>query len=281
MKAEVIPERIILMKKKIVWTVILSALVLVSLYLSKTWGSVSFNEGRIAYLDNKKLTVTGLVATVSAASTAIAAVPGDATTPIATQLASTTSWLLMVTVVIIAEKYLLTILIHLSLTWLFPIALGIFIACVWIDSAFWRKLAIKLCIFAAAIALVVPASVGASRLIESTYQDSIKESMNAISENSDSTDKTEEKKDFWSTITSTVETLSTEALETLKTQVSNFIDAVAVLVVTSCIIPILVLIAFSWIIKLLFGIAIDVPDKLTHPKMKFLGAVQKQQNSEE
>jgi hypothetical protein len=123
--------------------------------------------------------------------------------------------------------------------------------------------------------------VGASRLIESTYQDSIKESMNAISENSDSTDKTEEKKDFWSTITSTVETLSTEALETLKTQVSNFIDAVAVLVVTSCIIPILVLIAFSWIIKLLFGIAIDVPDKLTHPKMKFLGAVQKQQNYEE
>jgi hypothetical protein len=122
MKAEVIPERTILMNRntKIGITAALGILVILSFVLAGWLSSVKFNAGSIAYLDSKKLTVTGLVATVSAASTAIAAIPGDATTPIANQLASTTSWLLLVTVVIIAEKYLLTILIKAACMAILP-----------------------------------------------------------------------------------------------------------------------------------------------------------------
>ena len=45
--------------------------------------------------------------------------------------------------------------------------------------------------------------------------------------------------------------------EKLKTMVNNFIEAAAVLLVTSCLIPILVLLAFVWFIKLFIGL--DTP----------------------
>ena len=41
---------------------------------------------------------------------------------------------------------------------------------------------------------------------------------------------------------------------------SNFIDAIAILLITSCVIPVAVLIFFMWIIKIIFGINIPVPD---------------------
>ena len=65
-------------------------------------------------------------------------------------------------------------------------------------------------------------------------------------------------KNIWSAITDSVQSVTADVIESLKTEVSNFIDAVAVLVVTSCIIPILVLMAFSWVIKLVFGLPLSM-----------------------
>lgn len=43
---------------------------------------------------------------------------------------------------------------------------------------------------------------------------------------------------------------------------NRFVDALAILIVTSCLMPILILLVFVWVIKLLFGINIDT-SKLT------------------
>ena len=40
---------------------------------------------------------------------------------------------------------------------------------------------------------------------------------------------------------------------------NNFIEALAILLVTSCLIPILVLIFFVWLVKMLLGLNIDIP----------------------
>lgn len=241
----------------------LIAAALISIFwLSGVFSSASFHAGSISFLDNKKLTVAGMVATVSAASTAIAAVPGDATTPIAQQLASTTSWLLLVTVVIIVEKYLLTIIGYLSFTYIIPAACALGLIYLYTKKNFLRALAIKLAIFGLALFAIVPTSVQITRIIEKTHQDTIDQSMEAVKQE---TADTEENKDFWSSITSAVESVSQDVVNTLKTEVSSFIDAIAVLVVTSCIIPLLVLMAFSWLIKMVFGIRIDPPKSLMSP----------------
>lgn len=40
---------------------------------------------------------------------------------------------------------------------------------------------------------------------------------------------------------------------------NNFIEALAILLVTSCLIPIPVLIFFVWLVKMLLGLNIDIP----------------------
>lgn len=254
---------------KIGITAALGILVILSFVLAGWLSSVKFNAGSIAYLDSKKLTVTGLVATVSAASTAIAAIPGDATTPIANQLASTTSWLLLVTVVIIAEKYLLTILIKAACMAILPAGIVLLIVHLWTGKELSRSLAAKLIVFGLAVSFIVPASVWASKTIETTYHDSIQQSMDALDKDTAAgTQNDDSNKNIWSAITDSVQSVTADVIESLKTEVSNFIDAVAVLVVTSCIIPILVLMAFSWVIKLVFGLPLSMPDKLLHPLAK-------------
>src|SRR5699024_3694167 len=77
---------------------------LASLGVSDFLSSPEFHAGSLASLDEKKVTVMGLTAASAAASVAISAVPGDATTPIANQVSELSSYLLLVTGVILLEK---------------------------------------------------------------------------------------------------------------------------------------------------------------------------------
>ena len=45
-----------------------------------------------------------------------------------------------------------------------------------------------------------------------------------------------------------------DAVGQLKTVLNRFIEALAVMLVTSCLIPILVLLLFAWLVKLMLGI---------------------------
>ena len=47
---------------------------------------------------------------------------------------------------------------------------------------------------------------------------------------------------------------ATAAVGQLKTVLNRFIEALAVMLVTSCLIPILVLLFFAWLVKLMLGI---------------------------
>ena len=48
--------------------------------------------------------------------------------------------------------------------------------------------------------------------------------------------------------------------------VNGFIEALAVMIVTSCIIPVLVLVFFLWLVKMVLGVNIDVPMQMLQPR---------------
>ena len=92
-----------------------SALLLVVALLSALWlaGTVSSPElhaKALAELDEKKITVMELTAATAVTSVAVSAVPGDATTPLASKIADLSSYLLLVVGAIMLEKLLLTML---------------------------------------------------------------------------------------------------------------------------------------------------------------------------
>ena len=209
----------------------------------------------IEALDEKKMTALALTASVTAVSAAISAIPGDVATPIAEQVSELTSPLLIIVCAIYLEKFLLTTLGYVSFDLLIPIAcmlVGIYL--------FWRNetlkmLAIKLTIFAFAIVWIIPTSVKVTGLIESTFEQSIEQTYGIINEISEEAQQSaEEETEGFFAFLSGVGDGAADLVERAKNALSVFIDAVAVLIITTCVIPVAVLLFFLWLIKMFFGL---------------------------
>lgn len=264
---------------RIVMIVLCIVIALVSnIVLSKNYSSPEYtvNKKTITYLDEKKTTALELCAGATALSAAITLIPGDTGTPIAEKLTDLSGYFLIVVSAIYLEKYLLTILGALTFRWLIPAAMIAIALYFGIRRDFFWKLGVKILIFGLAVYAVIPVSVHVSQLIYNTYQESIDttlaETENLISqteENAQSSTESDQNsgdEGFFAglvdkakdTIEQAKDTASI-ATEQFKYMLNKFIDGLAVLIVTTCLIPILVMVFFMWIVKMILGTAITQP----------------------
>ena len=256
----------------------------------------------IASLDAKKADVTGLVAASTAVSAAITAIPGDAGTPIAEKLVDLSSDFLIVLTAIYLEKYLLTTLGFAAFKFLIPLACALVIAAIVLRGRATARgglarLSAKLALFAVAIVLVVPASVFMSNMIENTYSESINATIEGAKSTAD--DASASAQTQAATSSSTAANAKTQTQEQqggvqgflqsligrlqelpedlskgvagvtqdVQNTLNNFIEALAIMIVTSCVIPILVLVFFLWIVKLILGINVSTPMGMLRPRV--------------
>lgn len=250
--------------KKIFKVAVPLVVALISIFvLSKYATSTEFHEKTIQALDDKKTTVMELTAASTAASAAITLIPGDTATPIAEEIADLSSYFLIVICAIYLEKYLLTITGFGAFVVLIPAACVLFSANVFLKKPSYQALAKKLAIFGLAIVLVIPASVKVSNMIEATYEASInetiesaKETTEAIGENAD-----EGEESIWEGIVSKVGNGVSSVTAGVEKVLNNFIEALAVMIITSCVIPIVVLVFFVWLIKMVLGVDVNLPKR--------------------
>ena len=137
----------------------------------------------------------------------------------------------------------------------------------WLRKAGW-----KLLVFGLAIVLVIPASVKVSGLIEDTYHLSMEETLQqakdttAAVEDSAQSGETETDQGFLGGLFSKVTEGISQAAGNLADRVgqllNRFLEALAVTLVTSCLIPILVLLFFVWLVKFIWGIDLPAPKPL-------------------
>lgn len=272
-------------QKKIIFVLIPIVIALLSFFvIARFTSSTEFNAKTIQSLDDKKTTVMELAAASTAASAAITLIPGDVGTPIANKLADLSSYFLIVLCAIYLEKYLVTITGYAAFKILVPIA------CVFFSGyLLWRKeilrvVAQKFLLFGLAVYLVIPASVKVADMIETTYASSIEstietakqttdeiesetgesgqvddKSSNEKSQSDSDSDSKENAGGFFSGLFNKVQEGVSTATANVENVLNNFIEALAILLVTSCLIPILVLIFFVWLVKMLLGLNIDIP----------------------
>ena len=248
-----------LSKENLIKIVIAVAIACFSMFiLAPKCSSISFHANTIESLDEKKVTVMELAAASTAASAALSAIPGDATTPIAEKLADLSGSFLIVLSAIYLEKYLVTITGYASFGILVPLACFLFILNIFLKKVSIQTILYKVSIFAVALFLVIPTSVKVSNMIEDTYNTSIQET---LEDAKDTTDRIEEESNKSNGIFSGIVNGITNIRKAVETTLNNFIEAFAVMLVTSCLIPILVLLFFVWLVKIIIGIEINVPMK--------------------
>ena len=253
------------------------------LVLAKTTSGVDFHKANIESLENKKDKVMELTAASAAASAAITLIPGDVATPIASELADLSSKFVIVICAIYVEKYLLTITGYVTFAILIPIACIIFSIGALLMRPSTFRLSFRIGLLGLAFFLVIPASLEISRMIENTYHESIEATIESatqtaeeikaenesIAESAPTETESEPEKpsQFNETIGSWLNSVTesgreltenitnsvNQSTEAFRQLFNNMLEAFAVMLVTSCVIPILVLPLFVWMVKLIIG----------------------------
>ncbi|MBM6786252.1 hypothetical protein H6A33_08610 [Collinsella tanakaei] len=217
----------------------------------------------IATLDEKKANVLGMVTASTAASVAITVGPDDVGTPIAEKLMDLSSNLMLILGVLYLEKYLLTIFGFATFGVLIPLALLFLIGAILLyrrsgASAVLARLAAKLVVLGAVLVATVPAGVAVTDMIDRTYEISYTIE-DEPQEETDAEEGADNPIDFILSLPETVVDAASSIGEDLLAQVNRLIEGVAVMLVTSCVIPVLVLLFFLWIANMLLGINVDAP----------------------
>ena len=257
-------------KKTIIIITILAAVALASIFLvSGPASSTDSFSGTYSALDAKRTTVTELMGVTAASSTAISLLPGDAGTPIADQLADLSGYFLFILAAICLEKWMVTISGLMAFRFIIPISCGILIAARLWKNESWKVIGIKLVCFALMLFAIVPASVVVTEKIDESYQASIQQTIeDTRNDNKQIQDTVGQEKDQ-----GVIEKLFDKVkggvagqLEKFENTLNKITESIAVLIVTSCAIPIAVIIFFLWLVKLLTGVSVQIPyGKLKKP----------------
>ena len=246
-------------------------------------------------LNSKQARIMTIITLAAGASFLIAAVPDDATTPIADQFANLSSDLIIVLCAIFLERFLVTILGRIAFVALIPLAALLLVLYICIGKSTFGKLAMKFLIVAIGFCLVIPGSVFISDKLESKYEEKYQKTVSLLSlisepEQDIETPKEEQTKlevdlgslrGIWNTIKNGLGFVSQKATETgetiqnalgklgktlgnlidnCKAVATNLIELLAIMIVTSCVVPVLVILFLFWFLKSIFSLEIGISD---------------------
>lgn len=216
----------------------------------------------IEQIDREIDTVLKLTAGSAGASAVISLLPDDQCTPIASELAEFSKYFLIVLSALYLEKYLVTALGFVSFSFLVPLAcLALGIGLLWKPA--WKAAAVKLSVLAACLYLMIPASAFASQLVFENYQENIEDTL----EESERIMVTETDEDATvvEKFTAWISNAALTVTEYVTGLLSRFVDALAVMLVSSCLIPVVVILFCVLLVRILFHVQIPFPPHKGNP----------------
>ena len=222
-------------------------------------------------LDKNRTTVLGLSAASAVASAAVSAIPGEVCAPISEEISEFTSWFAVILGVIYFEKYLVTVFGAVGCYILIPFGCVAHLINLIVPNESLKRFGTKFLLFGVVVLLVIPSSIWVSDQINAIYSESIELTVKSANDASESliAEVTGEEKNnsggvkaFFSGVSESISNI----IEKFKDLVNRFVEAIAVLLVTTCFIPVVVAWFLVWMIKTIFHIQISVPTQRFEPK---------------
>ena len=228
-----------------------------------------------ASVDRKITTTLELAGASSAASLAVSAIPDDTATPVAEKLADFGSGFLLVLCVLYFEKMMFSAVGYILCALIVPAILVLYLL-----SEVSRRRALRIfagCLMISGILiwLMVPAGLWLSDFVYERQHETVQEIISSAGDlsleveegseeiNGDDDGNVVEK------IMTRVSSFSSEMVRKAKHLITGFLRALALMIVTACVIPVAVMAVFVWIIKLIFqlGFSLEYPEihRWEHP----------------
>lgn len=296
---------------RIMMAVIAVAVALVSFFpLAELFSEPSFWTGTVALIDEKCKVILGLVGSSAGASMALGLVPGDMTTPIANKIADVSGYFTIVLAALYLEKYLLPIFAIASFKFLIPAACILFLlqAALPIAQDVRGRIMVlsgKVAAFALVLLIAIPGGMQIANVIENTHEtfntNSAYETIDAATQevqegtlqNLDSGHDADTEEEQQNALLKFLDNAGKQldnvvhkvgdgaaAVATWASNIINsLIETLVILIVTTCVIPILVFVMLMWFVNILFGMRVNVP---AAPKVsKLMGARKRRELQEE
>lgn len=218
---------------------------------------------QIESLSEKEATLYSLTAAAAVTSAAIAAVPGDSTSAISDAITDLTLFFVISLSAVFLEKYLITVIGMIGFRILIPVACLLGCLYSWLRSRIFFTWAWRLVIFTVVILLALPLSTAMSDKMVQMNETTIQNTINDGELAEEALEETDSK-GFFSTITDAVSNFLggvgqsfQNAGNVVKAKLQNAVSSVAVMLIATCVSPVVALVIVLLAAKFLFGLSYD------------------------
>lgn len=217
-------------------------------------------------LEESKTTVMEFSGATIAVSLAITALPDDFGSPLAGTLADMNKYFVFMFAVLYVERLIVVEGMKLSFAYIIPIACGLYIMAVLSGKAFFKNLAAKLMILGLAIVFVIPISTHVTEKVCDDYLVYVDETIAEADAGAEKVNEImasgEEGTTVFDKLTDAFKT-AIRGISDLLTYFENVlkkcVNSVAIMIVTTFVVPMLVLLLFRWLLKELFSLNLQTP----------------------
>lgn len=208
-------------------------------------------------------------------SVAVTLLPGDVATPVANKISDLTGYFIVASLFLYTEKFLLTILGYALFKVLIPIACGIYAVTLYKENEELKRITSRVVLFSLMVFVSIPVSAKISDMVYSRYAVDIGTVVKASTTVTTSEEGGEKTTGILDIVSEKISGVTASFTNRVGELFRSFIDIISVTIVSSCVIPLLVLAILLWLLNKLFGL------KVFFPRGKIKKPLQDQQSKKE
>lgn len=226
-------------------------------------------------VEENRETVMKLSAATLSASLAISAFPDDFATPLADSLTDMNIYFIGLLIILFLEKILLKSGVRLAFAIMIPAACVLWALAVAVKRDILKGLAMRLTVLALTIAFVVPLSTCVTKLVTAELQtyvdDTIVETTDGADKINEAMESGEDEKTIFEKLSDLFQTAVngvSDLMLHLQNTIRRCMNAIAILIVTNFVMPLLTFLVLKWVLKETFNIVLP---PMPHPTHKHSG----------
>lgn len=222
-------------------------------------------EKTIESLDDSKNTIMEFSGATIATSLAISALPDDFASPLANTLTDMNKYFVFIFAVLFVEKLIVVEGVEIAFSYIIPIACMLYVFSVIFGKTLLKEFATKIAILAIAVVTVVPFSTHFTEMICDDYlvyvDETIAEADAGATKVNDVMLESNEENNIFERLSKAFDTAIkdvTMLLDYFSNVIKKCVNSIAIMMVTTFILPLLVLVFFKWLLKELFSLNINI-----------------------
>ena len=225
-----------------------------------------FVQETIQHLEESQNTIMKFSGTTIATSLSLSALPNDFASPLASTVSDLNTYFIFIFAVLFVEKLVVIEGIKIALVWMIPAACILYIAAILTSKEMFKNFAKKLLILGISIIMVIPISTHFTETVCADYLTYVDETIEEVDAGANKINElmAEENEDatFFDKLTDAFKTAIRDVNDLLayfKNVVKKCVNSVAVMIVTTFVLPMLTMLLFRWLLTELFALHLPVP----------------------